>query len=352
MDPSDQTRSPHHPQISRSDLPPPPPPPSQVTFDLLEDEDGQGLPLDSSMINSSIMGFDVPTAPATTNYQPSMRTPSPSPSPKAPSPIVSAAHDDDDNSPANLSTPSPVPSPKPPSPIAAHHDSPELLQETTVTKTETKMSDMDSDLDIFLQSLESKPAESVLETSRNEKSELASVVKPVESVDDHLSSVTSESKVESSEVAARAGANEATKVVVEESLLLGEKAAGASSIGAASLAAAPFAPPAPTTTAAADSFLCQSSLPEPQPANPGPQLNKEPLRRNTTHTSASMSTESTASVSSSSCSCPFALGKCSTSPVHSWIQVDHVSLVVKRGTLSHVLIYLILSLFLSLVLLA
>lgn len=59
MDSADNSR-PHH-EISRSNLPPPPPPPlssgQQATSDgsdLLMDEDGQGLPLDSSMINSTI----------------------------------------------------------------------------------------------------------------------------------------------------------------------------------------------------------------------------------------------------------------------------------------------------------
>lgn len=490
MEPSDQTRSPHHSTFSRSNLPPPPPPPlGQVTSDLLVDEDGQGLPLDSSMINSTIAGFDMSAVPVTpakppapsnlvdfddnliqkatledimsseskqmldttpsdlanrtfevdkgsvdktdqvpdldeginqplglpTSDQPlfdlhptgeassesflleSQLPPhppmadvskyqlpsdpfestkkqvfqedddyefigsskdipsrgnadesnllnyqaSPTPSPvfdphQLEEEVVQVKHVEDisqvlsRDSPSQIGQPKqsesqlkekktathePTASPHPPSPPA----SAQALSEAQSRVNTSQLSDLDE----LVQPRQSKPVESVLETSRHEKSEPASVVKPVESLGDHLSSLLSESKAESTKVVT-AKANEAaaatttTKVGVEsQATAIGVAAVGvgveaptATSKTGASIGAASFAPPAPTA-APADSFLCQSSLPEPQPANPGPQLNKEPLRRDTTHTSpASMSTESTASVSSSSCSsCPFALGE-------------------------------------------
>lgn len=82
MDPTADNPRPAH-EISRSNLPPPPPPPQSSgrqspldSSDLLIDEDGQGLPLDSSMINSAIR-----FSTSTYTKLPNVSSPSKSPGP-------------------------------------------------------------------------------------------------------------------------------------------------------------------------------------------------------------------------------------------------------------------------------
>ena len=87
-------------EISRSNLPPPPPPPQSSTLDntvdtasdLLMDEDGQGLLLDNSMINSTL-GFST----STFTVLPNVLSLSPPQSPsKSPSHSVESTQLDDD----------------------------------------------------------------------------------------------------------------------------------------------------------------------------------------------------------------------------------------------------------------